>query len=302
MRFGLLLLSLMACAALADQPNDDWRRQSFKQSKHLPDLHHAVDVDLLKEMRPPVSFELKDGKKLQCKTCHGLDKMDEQPYDKIDKKNRDFLRGGPYRDLEQFCYNCHNKKDHERPNIHVLLDKKGEIVKQNCLYCHKEVHEKRDTLRQTSELQLRLPAETLCLGCHLKTPHLNAVEHDEAKPKDEMKKHMKAQAERHGIILPLSGEGKVMCVSCHAPHPEGVMAAGNPAGKQVKGDVEKGIKYEDHPWDKVFQEDKRERLEDQQWLSGERFRLPYQRIVSEVLLRMPAKDGSLCLSCHSFEK
>jgi len=28
---------------------------------------------------------------------------------------------------------------------------------------------------------------------------------------------------------------------------------------------------------------------------------PYQRLKNEVLLRLPAKDGTLCLSCHEFE-
>ncbi|NOU12566.1 MAG: hypothetical protein HOO92_01175 [Methylococcaceae bacterium] len=282
---------------------DDWQRQSYKQSKRLPDLHHAVDVKLLEAMMPPEDFVLKTGRLLQCKTCHGLEKMDEIPYDKVNKDAPDFLRGGPYPDFEAFCYQCHNKKDNERPNIHVMLEKNGEIKKQNCLYCHEEVNEQREKPRKPADLKLRLPIENVCLGCHLKTPHLNAPEHQEAKPKDEMKKHMKVEAEKHGITLPLSNAGKVMCVSCHSPHPDGVIdGKKNPAGRQVLGDVEKGVEYVKHSWDQVYQADKQERLTLLEQTTRERVELPYKRIKSEVLLRLPAKNGQLCLSCHEFDR
>jgi nitrate/TMAO reductase-like tetraheme cytochrome c subunit len=283
--------------------DDDWQIQSYKQSKRLPDLHHAVDIKLLDPMTPPKSFVLKTGHLLQCKTCHGLEKMDEIPYDKVNKNDPAFLRGGPYRNFEAFCYQCHSKKDNEQPNIHVMLEKNGDIKKQNCLYCHEEVNEQRDKPREQSALKLRLPIEDVCLGCHLKTPHLNALEHQEAKPKDEMKKHMKAEAQKHGIILPLANSGKVICVSCHTPHPDGVInGKKNPAGTQVKGDVEKGVEYSKHSWNLIYQADKQERLAMLGLLNEEFYELPYQRIKSEVLLRLPAKDGELCLSCHEFER
>lgn len=151
-------------------------------------------------------------------------------------------------------------------------------------------------------MKLRLPAETLCFGCHLKTPHLNAVEHQGAKPKPEMKKHMLDKAREKAIILPLSEDGHVTCISCHSPHPEGVMQEGNLAGAQVSADVEKGVTYEDHSWNAVFRADKQQRLEDWAMQSGEHHELDYRRLKTEVLLRLPAKDGSLCLSCHAFER
>lgn len=301
MRILVFFLLLTLHVAWAEEDPNAWQQQSYKQSRHLPDLHHVVEIKLQDGMEPPLEFALQDGK-LGCNTCHGLDKIAEIPYDKVDKKAANFLRGGPYPKLQTFCFNCHPKQDHERANIHAMLDEQGEIIKHNCLYCHEDVHEMRDQRREPNQLKLRLPAEKLCFGCHLKTPHLNAVEHQDAKPKDEMKKHMQAKADEQGILLPLAADGKVTCISCHSPHPEGVMKPGNPAGAQVSGDVEKGVEYANHSWDQVYRQDKQDRL---QWLAmqgGEQHELGYRRLQREVLLRLPAKDGSLCLSCHQFER
>lgn len=297
-RWWLLLVMVpwMMCRA-----DDAWKHQAYQQSMRLPDLHHAVDVELLEGMQPPPAFALKEGR-LACQTCHGLEKMDELPYDQVDKKAVNFLRAGPYARLQDFCFNCHAKKDHERPNIHRMLDERGEIREKNCLYCHEEVHEKRDQRLEAAKVKLRLPAEKLCFGCHLKTPHLNALEHQGSKPKPEMKQHMQQMADKQAVILPLSEEGYVTCISCHSPHPEGVMNVGNPAGAQVSGDIEKGINYEPHSWDAVFRADKQQRLEDLAMQSGEQHDLGYRRLKTEVLLRMPAKDGSLCLGCHEFKR
>ncbi len=294
---------ILACISLVAGADDDWQYQSYKQSKHLPDLHHAVDVEILDTMQPPAEFELKDGRFLQCKTCHGLQRMDEIQYDKVDKNDPAFLRGGPYRQLTDFCFQCHEEDDHERPNIHILLNEQGEIEKKNCLYCHETVHKDRDNPRKPEELKLRISPDKLCFGCHLKTPHLNAAEHLDAEPEEEMKKHMDSEKQKHGIILPLSKEGRVTCISCHSPHPEGVIDGDkNPAGKQISGDVKEGVKYKEHLWQEIVRRDKADRLEDFALTFGALYELPYGRIEKEVLLRRPAKDGALCLSCHQFER
>lgn len=307
MKIAVLLLGLWFSwavqAAQTVQDDDAWMYQSYKQSKRLPDLHHAVDVKLLPEMKPPVEFELKTGRILQCKTCHGLKQMDEIAYDKVNLDDPAFLRGGPYQDLESFCYQCHSKKEHERPNIHVMLDENGAIKEENCLYCHVEVNRHREKPRRIQDTNLRLPVSEVCLGCHLKTPHLNALEHLAVKPKDNMKKHIQDTEKKHGILIPMGSDGKVTCVSCHSPHPEGVITSlTNPAGKQVKGDVEKGIEYSKHSWDRVYQADKKDRLEQMALTHGERYAMAYERIKTEVLLRLPAKNGELCLGCHEFDR
>ncbi|MCK4708356.1 MAG: hypothetical protein KAU21_07050, partial [Gammaproteobacteria bacterium] len=75
------------------------------------------------------------------------------------------------------------------------------------------------------------------------------------------------------------------------------------AAKQVQDrDVEQGVGYEDHPWNSVVIEDKKSRLEQLAKDSGSHFKIAYQRLRYEVLLRLPAKDGTLCLACHKFDQ
>lgn len=297
-------LFLICNFAFADE-STDWQTQSYKQSKHLPDLHHVVDVKLLDEMQPPAEFVLKEDRKIGCKTCHGLEKIAETPYDKIDKKAPDFLRKDGYKKLETFCSNCHDKKAHERPNIHLMQNDDGTIKKENCLFCHSEINEQREKLRLLVDTHLRLPPEKVCLGCHLKTPHFNAVEHTDANLKTleqskssakNMKARLKKTETEQGVHLPLSENDEVLCLTCHSPHAKGVLGEKNPASNQVNGDIKKGVEYEKHSWSEVMEADKRERLEKIGNV------LPsYQRLKNEVLLRLPAKDGTLCLSCHEFE-
>lgn len=300
-RFFLLLICSLA---FADE-HTDWQTQSYKQSKHLPDLHHAVDVKLSDEMQPPAEFVLKEGRKITCETCHGLEKIAETAYDKIDKNAPDFLRKDGYKKLETFCANCHDKKAHERPNIHLMLNDDGTIKKENCLFCHSEINEQRDKLRPLVDTHLRLPVQKVCLGCHLKTPHFNAVEHTDANLKTleqskssarNMKARLKKTETEQGVHLPLSENDEVLCLTCHSPHAKGVLGEKNPARNQVNGDIKKGVEYEKHSWNEVMEADKHERLEKIAATLP-----PYQRLKNEVLLRLPAKDGTLCLSCHEFE-
>lgn len=266
----------------------------------LPELHHVVGVPLLKTMHPPAEkMPLGEKQELVCETCHGIEHIDEIPVEKVDKKANNFLKGGPYAQLTDFCYQCHEKKTYGRQNIHMLLDYKGKIKEEQCKYCHEEVL-KRDRVYKPEELKLRMPRENLCFGCHLKTPHFNALQH-QVKPSKEKLEQLKRSEKDLGIILPLSSDGKVMCVTCHSPHPPGVLDDKLKAAKQVKNnDLKTGVSYVEHPWGEVFAADKETRLEKLERETGQLHSLEYQRIKTEVLLRLPAKDGSLCLACHTF--
>lgn len=296
-RAGLVFALMLVCLPA-------FAKDTYRTTKKLPELHHAVGLELADDMKRPKGWPLDENGRLQCSTCHGQKDMEDKPFDEVDKDAADFLRGGPYPDLDQFCANCHDAKQHERPNIHLMLKEDGGIDKQHCTYCHEEVQEHRDQPHRREEWKLRLAADKLCYGCHLKTPHLNAVEHQAKKPSDRVKKRLKRSVEEDKAFLPLSDDGKVMCVTCHSPHPPGVIdAAKNPAGRQLNPvDVKEGIKYRDHPWDAIVQADKRARLEELNRKYGGGLAVRYRRIEKEVLLRRSAKDGKLCLACHEFER
>ncbi len=267
----------------------------------LPPLHHVVKVKPPESMRISEKFPLNDDGKIECKTCHGVKDIEKMSIDKVDKEADDFYRGGPYRQLSDFCYNCHKKKEYERRNIHKLLDNEGKFNKKDCEYCHKETPDPEKNIKH-GELTFRLPPQKICFGCHLKTPHLNALNH-QVKPNKKMRKRMRVSEKKLNIILPLDEEGKVMCTTCHAPHQPGVISQKKPAGKQVTDtDLDEGITYVDHSWNTVFQQDKKARLKALAKKEGMAHQLSYQRLKTEVLLRLPAKDGSLCLACHGFDQ
>ncbi|MCW8830722.1 MAG: hypothetical protein OQK32_04280 [Gammaproteobacteria bacterium] len=267
----------------------------------LPLMHHLVDIKPPEEMKVADYLPLSDEGKIICKTCHGIKDIDKTEIDRVDKKADDFHRGGPYEKLSDFCYLCHDKNDYQRPNIHNLLDEDGKYDEKDCEYCHKEAPDPEKKIKR-DELEFRLPPENLCWGCHLDAPHFNALNH-RIEPSREMRKRIAASEKKHRIILPLDSENKVMCVTCHSPHEPGVIAEDKPAGRQVADvSVEKGVQYEDHGWNKVFRADKEKRLKKLAAQGGGAHQLKYQRLQDEVLLRLSAKDGTLCLACHEFER
>lgn len=279
-------------------------------------LHlHPFDTEVPAKMKVPEEFPLGPGRLVVCDTCHGVRGLKDRPLKDIDRNDIDFLRGGLYGKLEKFCSRCHEEKDLKRPNIHKMLDEKEKLVKDNCEFCHMETPDpekvgrggpvwplQRQGNHTGLPLQFRLPVEKLCLGCHLKTPHLNASNHLK-KPSEEMKKVMDASEKRHNIIMPLDEEGRITCVTCHSSHEKGIVKEDRPGGKQVADTtLEEGIVYQGSPWNRIFMEDKKVRLEKLEKESGKRFEIKYMRIKKEVLLRLPAKDGTLCRACHEFKR
>lgn len=286
-----LLLSLLAAAALAG-----------KEQPKTPPLHHLVDVPIPKDMTIDPDLPMNRERKLECPVCHGIEDIDEIPFEEVDKNDPDFLRGGPYPDLSDFCFRCHDKQQHQRPNIHAMLDDQGKIIEDHCTYCHEEKPD-RDRAQSFEEIKLRVPAEALCWGCHLKTPHLNAAEH-QVEPSDKVKEQRKRFLEQHPeIILPLSEAGEVTCITCHTPHPPGVLDKQLAAAHQVtSGDVEEGPVYRDSPWEATVNADKQARLQQLREQFGKPFNFRYRQIQQEALLRLPAKDGQLCRACHTFDE
>ena len=273
-----------------------------EETPKLPPHHHLVEIKIPETMEVNPLLPLKTGRKLECPVCHGIEDIDEKDFDKVDKKDPRFLRGGPYPDLQAFCFNCHDEDKHQRPNIHAMLDERGEIIEDHCTYCHQEKPD-RDKAQSLEEIKLRAPVDTLCWGCHLKTPHLNAAEH-QVEPSDKVKEQRKRFLETHPeVILPLTEDGKVTCITCHTPHPPGVLDKKLPAAHQTtSGQVDEGPVYEDSPWAAPIAADKRERLETLARKYGHPFPFRYRQIKKEALLRLPAKDGQLCRACHTFDE
>ena len=267
----------------------------------LPPLHHVVWVKPPASMKLPPEFSLNDQGQIDCKTCHGIEDIDTTPIDQVDTTADNFHRGGPYSQLTDFCYRCHEVEDYQRPNIHKLLDDNDEYEEKECEYCHKIVPDPKKEIKREA-LEFRLPPQKLCWGCHLKTPHLNAVNHLVETDQD-MRERMVEAEKNYQIILPLDDDGRIMCSTCHTSHESGVIAPDKPAGKQVADtDLKTGVSYEGHPWDEVFQADKKTRLEELAQDGGGVHHLRYRRLKTEVLLRLPAKDGTLCQACHVFER
>jgi len=295
--------------------------------EQLPPMHHRSDLIMSETLTTPTSlrFEQLENKtqKVVCNTCHDIDDIENKDVQTIDKKQDNFLRNGPYEKLTDFCYLCHKKKQNSRDNIHILLesslDKEGKKQKkeQQCLYCHTEVL-KQATLEKTEQQQydskLRLPADKICYGCHLKTPHLNALEH-QVEVKDDMLTYLKKTRQLYEVNLPLGEKNRINCVTCHDPHQQGVLKQKNrQAHVEVSADLIKGVSYKRHPWAVTYNEDKKQRLQTYEQNNKQQFKAPlkqqtdrsmvlnYQRINNEVLLRLPAKNGKLCIACHDFSQ
>lgn len=266
--------------------------------------HHVNNIEPSSSIVIPKDWPLTDNK-LGCISCHGDKDIAEKKPELVDTKAEYFLRAGPYINLQYFCQNCHQTDDYLARNIHQMRNRKGEIKEDSCLYCHNKKPEqdsdKRILLPELQQAKLRLAKEVICFGCHLKVPHLNALEHQVDVDKD-MQKHIKSVEDSKQISLPLGDKKQVICISCHSPHQRGVLtsdSANSREGKQREAeDLSRGTHYQDHPWNNIVQRDKRDRLKalspdlEQSFI--------YQQIQHEVLLRLPAKNGELCLACHTF--
>jgi len=288
---------------------------AFGEELKLPPMHHSVRVAIPEGMQIGDQVRLNEHNEIDCISCHGTEDLAGIPLEQVDREAPDFFVDGPYRKMGDLCARCHDAKESERPNIHILFDDDGELIEDRCLFCHLEVPDTRSEViagQENESAKLRLPAGKLCFGCHLKTPHLNASSHLKempAKPPLDMVKFLGQQSRKGGYRLPLS-DGFITCVTCHTPHQRGVVKPGAGVREPVEDrPLEEGIGYAEHPWSRVVAADKSERIAalaarsmaaagSSDWLEKQ---LQYRRLTHEVLLRAPAKDGTLCLLCHRFE-
>ena len=310
------LLLITAHQASAAAPTTLNNKAESAQQK-MPAMHHPVDIEIPESMELPDKFKADKNNKLRCTSCHGIEDIKNQNYDEVDKSVDNFLIDGPYLSmgaLNNFCNNCHESKSADRLNIHKQINEQGSVDDSHCEYCHKKTPDLDGNIDWT-ELEFQKPLSQLCWGCHLQSPHFNVFEHSQ-KPDKKMIKQIKKTQEQQVLLLPLDESEQVSCITCHTPHEKGVLNSSSPGAQQVAEiDVEKGIQYIDaEQWAQVNKLDKQARLSAlknkfrQAEKAGQLMHsvsidnvLHYKKIDKEVLLRLPAKNGQLCESCHLFK-
>ena len=178
--------------------------------------HHPVDF-----VPPdPASFPRPlFGGKVRCLTCHEIHGgPDGEGTSKL-------LRGGPYADRRQICFQCHVKERYAAVDPHKMLDRQGQIMKVNskpvCLQCHSK---QPDPLTDsTNDVRFKADVGFLCWRCHPPMPGSFFDQHFLVRPSEETLRNIRETEERGLVILPLVPRGRITCSTCHNPHQEGVI-------------------------------------------------------------------------------
>lgn len=164
----------------------------------------------------PDSFKLAADGSMGCLTCH-------QVACKVDRSNRDFLRGGPYKREIDFCYNCHDNSYYQKMNPHEQIQADGTMDKSTCLQCH--VKEPKLDDHPTIAREMQLDMTSTCNKCH--SLHSHQQNHQgkniELSQKATIKRFKDTQA-KFGISLPLSEDNLIQCNTCHYTHNRGTLA------------------------------------------------------------------------------
>lgn len=155
-----------------------------------------------------------------CVTCHEIThQMYARPLQQ--RVNPTFLRGGPYEQLNDFCFNCHDRSAFQKTNPHRHLNPDGSIVSERCLYCHADVPPTGIDTTPDS-VTFRAPPERLCLSCHPDTSQGHPAKANHMlTPEPEVLAALESLRTDRGIELPMRN-GTITCTTCHNPHQQGV--------------------------------------------------------------------------------
>lgn len=172
----------------------------------------------------PAEFPLKDGK-FTCGTCHDVYRQCRK---RIFEKYT--LRGAPYPQKTDFCYRCHDEKDYQRLNVHHQTKVDGTMDEQVCLYCHRIMPDVKtatfEHITFTGEMAV------LCQRCHPITGnHPGDFDHMANPPSAGALAHMSEMAAQFSIILPLAGDGRMTCITCHNPHAKETISTDKPSAR-----------------------------------------------------------------------
>jgi hypothetical protein len=184
-----------------------------------------------------------DGR-LGCVTCHDIrracDRSKRRP-----AVNPVFLRLPPRGTEGGFCGACHIaavKVIGGRYNPHAMLNDKGESILDACLFCHDLSFDPRNRTTRTDDARLRADGIGLCIGCH--PQHRDYFEPGHiglrvppgimsnilvaAPPATRPESSPQTQpAMRERTRIPLDEGRRIVCFTCHNPHPRGVFTAGS---------------------------------------------------------------------------
>ncbi len=176
----------------------------------------------------PDDLPLQDNK-ITCRTCHHI-YLQCQKSRRFKRINKWFLRGAPYIRRTDLCFRCHDEAKYKMLDPHEQLNENGDIVREKCLYCHVEKpDEKYATYKRREgihgeEVKLIGNLEVICHRCHVKQIMNHPINANHLrKPSSLTLGLMKAAEKRFGIILPLSYDEKITCITCHNPHEKGVI-------------------------------------------------------------------------------
>ena len=171
-----------------------------------------------------LGYPLNQGR-LVCSTCH-----DEASHGKPDPANPNFLRGGPYADTDKFCYRCHLEDKDVYNNPHRQVDGFGRIRSESCRFCHrKDPDPARD---DPANREMIGEDSVVCSNCHQVRPHPGM---DHLIPLKGEKLARKEEYERRQQVrIPLAGDGRITCSTCHNPHGKGVLKGESGVGAGSK--------------------------------------------------------------------
>jgi len=176
-------------------------------------------------------------------------------------------RGGPYKRITEFCYQCHQLHDYTRNDPHHPASPRSP-TDPTCSACHSTLPK---TGAAPTESNLRWDDTDACVVCHVGEVHYGVAMHVGRRVPDEIQATLPPSIALH--------DGDVTCWSCHEVH-DGV-GSGKVGSKMGEALREAALKtqWKDLPSDVVW---------------------PGSPVPAEhpPLLALPLEGGELCRACH----
>lgn len=197
-------------------------------------IGRAFDGD---HVRLPEGWPMVDGM-LGCMTCHDVVPACSTHATRSES-NAAMLRSADTRGLTGsgpagFCSSCHVAEAYEPFNPHKMTGPDGAVMKQRCDHCHVADLTARIAGSRRDEPALIADEMTLCSGCHPR--HIDWFDPGHLGMK--VNRSMLARLatgiddgnDPTSSSLPLTRENRIMCSTCHNPHPATLFAAGAELG------------------------------------------------------------------------